>query len=85
MENYYGFMKERIKNASRDGSNCIGTALYICGEIDSEAYYSRDEAKLKLSRMKNSLKPELGYLVLWQSGGVPFHIQELFPMTVLLK
>lgn len=78
MEDIREFMKERTRNSIRRGSNCVGSALYISGEIPSEIYYSREKAKLKLSRLKNSQKPELGYIALWQSEGELFHAGVIF-------
>jgi hypothetical protein len=78
MEDIREFMKERTRNAVRRGPNCIGSALYISGEISSESYYSREKAKLKLSRLKNFPKPDLGYIALWQSQGEPFHAGVIF-------
>lgn len=78
MEDFYEFMKERILKMERRNSNCIGTALYIVGEKDSDNYLSRDESKKMLSKMKFSAKPELGYLVLWASGGIPYHAGTIF-------
>jgi hypothetical protein len=73
MEDFYEFMKERILQMERRSSNCIGASLYITGEIPSESYFSKEDAKLKFSRLKNSIKPDLGYIALWASDGIPFH------------
>lgn len=78
MEDVRDFIKERTTSAVRRGSNCIGSALYLVGEIEHESYYSREKGKIKLSRMKNSLRPELGYIALWQSGGELFHAGVIF-------
>lgn len=73
MEDFYKFMDERIKNTMRRGTNCVGTALYIVGERDFEATLQRRDSRKLLLRMRNSLRPEVGYLVLWESEGIPFH------------
>jgi hypothetical protein len=72
------FMKKRISHTERRKGNCIGTALYIVGEKDSDNYLSRDESRKMLSKMKFASKPELGYLVLWASGGIPYHAGTIF-------
>ncbi len=73
VDSFSEFMKERISQLEMSVSNCIGTALYIVGEIGSDEYLSRKEAKKLISNMKRDIGPKLGYLVLWGSGGVPFH------------
>jgi hypothetical protein len=73
--NFTEFMKERVLQAERRKGNCFGAALYITGESDSdkEIYLSRDESKKIISKMQRAVKPELGYLVTWESYGIPFH------------
>ncbi len=83
MEDFYEFMKERIHKADRRGSNCIGAALYIVGEIPSETYISRKISKKNLNRLRTSSKPELGYIVLWESDGIPFHAGVILNMNPL--
>jgi len=80
MEDFYKSMKERILQMDRRNGNCVGVALYIIGEPNSnkEIYLSRDESKKIISKMERTLKPELGYLVLWASGGIPFHAGVIF-------
>lgn len=78
MEKFSDFMKDRSRNSVRRGSNCVGSALYLTGEIDSEIYYSRDKAKIKLSRLKNSFDPKIGHIALWQQEGIPFHAGVIF-------
>jgi len=80
MEDFYKSMKERILQTERREGNCVGVALYIIGELnsDKEIYLSRDESKKIISKMKRTLKPELGYLTLWASGGIPFHAGVVF-------
>jgi hypothetical protein len=73
MENFYEFIKDRVSKASKDNSNCVGTALYLLGESDSDEYLSREESKKIISKMKRAIKPELGYLVLWESSGILIH------------
>lgn len=73
MESFSEFLNKRISLVVKNKSNCVGTALYLVGEEDSDQYLSRDESRKKLSKMKRVIKPELGSLVLWESGGIPFH------------
>lgn len=73
MDNLYDFIRDRISKLRRRNSNCIGTALYLIGETDSDKYLSRGESKKLISNMERAKKPELGHLVLWTSDGIPFH------------
>lgn len=73
MDNFYEFIRDRVSKASKDRSNCVGTALYLSGESDSDIYLSRADSKKIICKMKRALKPELGYLVLWESVGIPIH------------
>lgn len=75
MENFYEFVKRRISQAERRKGNCFGAAIHIVGEdaSDEEIYLSREESKKIFSKMKRAIKPELGYLVTWESQGIPFH------------
>jgi hypothetical protein len=86
MENFYEFMKERILKMERKKGNCVGASLYITGEIASESYFSRKDAQLKFSRLKNSYKPDLGYIALWESDGILFHagvISNIDPLKIV--
>jgi hypothetical protein len=78
MEDFYEFIKERIKITGRRESNCIGTALYIVGEYEFDLFLKRDIAKIKFSRMKKSLTPGLGYLVSWEDDRGPFHAAVIY-------
>jgi hypothetical protein len=83
MEDFYELMKERILQTERRKGNCVGAALYITGEIPSEGYFSKKDAALKLSRLKNSPKPDLGYIALWALDGIPFHAGVIFSTNPL--
>lgn len=80
MEDFYESIKEKISKMERRNSNCVGAALYIIEEInsDKEVYLSRDDSRKVISKMERTLKPELGCLVLWASGGIPFHAGVVF-------
>lgn len=73
MKGFEDFIQERISEVKDVESNCIATALYVVGERDSYSYLSREDSKKLLSKMKKSKDPKLGYLVSWESDGVPFH------------
>jgi hypothetical protein len=73
MDNIYDFIRDRIPKLRARNSNCVGTALYLIGETDSDKYLSRKESRKLISKMERAIKPELGYLALWASDGVPFH------------
>ena len=78
MEDFKEFMKERARSCERHSSNCVGSALYITGEISFDSYFSRRNAKLKLSRLKTAYSPEVGYIALWQWEGEPVHAGVIF-------
>jgi hypothetical protein len=78
MESFYEFMKERIKKTERRESNCGGTSLYIVGDSDIDIRASRNLLKLKLSRMKKSATPGLGYVVSWEENREPFHVAVIY-------
>ncbi|MGY4884590.1 MAG: hypothetical protein ACP5NZ_03355 [Nanobdellota archaeon] len=73
MKDFYKNMESRALNLQRDVSNCIGTALYIAGECDSDNYLSRKDSMKIINKMQRAKDPKLGYLVLWESKGTIFH------------
>jgi hypothetical protein len=73
MDDFSEFIKNRSSQVPRNNSNCVGTALYLVGETDSDKSLSRNDSKKIISKMKRAVKPELGYLALWESDGIPFH------------
>ena len=84
MDKIYEFIKDRVAKASKGKSNCVGTALYLSGELDSDKYLSREDSKKIISKMK----PELGYLVLWESSGIPIHAGVILmdnPLQILYR
>jgi len=78
MENFYEFIKERIKKTKRRDSNCGGTALYLIGDLEYDIRISRDKLKMKLSRMKKSQTPEIGYIVSWEDKRGPAHAAVIY-------
>ncbi|MCX6750883.1 MAG: hypothetical protein NTZ83_05475 [Candidatus Pacearchaeota archaeon] len=73
MDNFSEFIRNRTSKVSKNNSNCIGTALYLAGETDSDKYLSRASSKRVINNMERAIKPEIGYLVLWESDGIPIH------------
>ena len=78
MKDFSTFIEERISAVKNVESNCVATALYLVGERDSYEYLSRGDSRKLLSKMKKSKEPKLGYLVSWESEGIPFHSGVIF-------
>lgn len=65
-KDFYKLMQDRRKEASLDSSdtNCIGTALYLTGEIKIDEYLDPCKKNtIKLKKLKEIKKPILGCLV----------------------
>ena len=86
MENFYDLIKLRKSNLLEINSNCTGTALYLVGEVDFDKSLSRLESREFFLKMKNSIHPEIGYVVNWHLNSQPIHAGVIFeenPFMVL--
>jgi len=60
-------LKERIDLAKKTTkpTNCIGTALFLVGELDKDSLVNPGRIK-KLNGLKRLVKPEKGCLIAWE-------------------
>lgn len=73
MEDFEKFIMNRKDNVNLKDSNCVGTALYLVGETESDKYLSRKDSKVLLSKLKKVKEPKAGYLAVWESEGFVIH------------
>ena len=63
---FYKMIADRRKNIKKEGvSNCIGTALYLTGEIE-EDFYLKHAYNNKIHSLEVSEIPKLGYFLSWE-------------------
>jgi len=86
MEKIEKFIRERASKTKRKNSNCVGTALYLVGESDTDKYLDRYTSRDVLLNFRKSFCPQKGYFVCWMDGTNPFHVGvvlETNPLTIL--
>jgi len=82
---FYKCIIDKRKIVKEKVSNCIGTALYLVGEIKKDKFIweGREEIFNKLIKSK---KPKLGYLVAWDNNSFDLAhaavITGLNPLTI---
>ena len=78
-KDFYKFVninKHNIRKFGNNvGKNCIGTALYLVGELPEEKFVYGEQTDSILKNLKEDNVPNLGNLVAWQDGnGETYHL-----------
>lgn len=72
-----GLLEDNIiiaENTERKQVNCIGTALFITGELSAdEGVSTRRAYKFHLKKLEESKNPDIGYLASWEHQKKFFH------------
>lgn len=72
---FMDWMNKRMDTLERYGvSNCIGTALYVAGELNEDKYMYGKESEEILYNLKEKSSPHQGVLVAWCSEEEIYHL-----------
>jgi len=64
---FYKMIADNRRKLKNNTSNCIGTSLYLVGEIKEDKHLYGNHNKI-LEKLKESNTPKLGYLVGWENN-----------------
>lgn len=77
-KDFYKMIAERRRNLEDDCSNCVGTALYLVGEIDNDLHIEHPNQYIK--NLKKTDKQLLGCLIDWEDT-----ISGIYHIAVIVK
>lgn len=67
------------------GKDCVGTSLYLTGEVSDETFPCGKEADKIINQLKESNFPNLGNLVAWQKeNGETYHLATIVKENPLI-